>query len=93
MVSSSLRRMAAGVSSCPEIFLGFLAFFVFSAFLETRDKSSDYTLGSGGAVAKGFTREAFGIAEGFEAFVFFFFFCGFGGAGASSESACQRIDP
>ena len=43
-------------------------------------------------MAKGFTIEAFGVAEGFEAFVFFFF-CGFGGAGASSESACQRIDP
>ena len=50
-----------------------------------RDKSSDCTLCLGGAVVNGFTVEAFGVAEGFEAFDFFFF-C-FGGAGASSEFA------
>ena len=50
-----------------------------------RDKSSDCTLGSGGAIFNGFIVEAVGAAEGFEAFIFFFF--DFGGAGASSESA------
>ena len=51
---------------------------------DSSDKSSDCTLASGGAVANGFTTEALGAAEGFEAFDVIF--C-FGGAGASSESA------
>ena len=56
------------------------------AGLEMRERSSDYTLASGGEVARGFARETFGAGEGFEALGFFSFF-GFGGAGASSESA------
>ena len=51
-----------------------------------RDKSSDCTLSSGGAVASGFAREIFGAEAGFEALGFFSFF-GFGDAGASSDSA------
>ena len=51
-----------------------------------RERSSELILGAGGAVANGFTREAFGAAEGFEALVFFCFY-GLGGAGTSSESA------
>ena len=52
-----------------------------------RDKSSDCTLSSGGAVASGFAREIFGAEAGFEA-LGSFGFCGFGvGAGASSVSA------
>ena len=54
--------------------------------LETRDKSSDYTLSSGGAVASGFAREIFGEGAGFEALGFFIFFV-FGAAGASSDFA------
>ena len=54
--------------------------------LEMRDKSSDCTLSSGGAVASGFAREIFGEGAGFEALGFFNFF-GFGAAGASSDSA------
>ena len=43
-------------------------------------------------MANGFTREAFGEAGGFEAFVFFFFFfCGFGGDGASLESSLLKL--
>ena len=53
--------------------------------LETRDKSSDYTLSSGGVVANGFALEIFGEGAGFEAFGFFNCF-GFGTAGASSDS-------
>ena len=52
--------------------------------LEMRDRSSDYTLCSGGAVARGCAREIFGAEEGFDALGFFSFF-GFGGAGTSSE--------
>ena len=51
-----------------------------------RDKSSDCTLFSGGAVASGFAREIFGEGAGFEALGFFIFFV-FGAAGASSDSA------
>ena len=36
--------------------------------LEMRDKSSDCTLSSGGAVANGFALEIFGEGAGFEAF-------------------------
>ena len=54
--------------------------------MEMRDKSSDYTLSSGGAVSSGFAREIFGEGAGFEALGFFNFF-GFGAAGASSDSA------
>ena len=42
-----------------------------------RDKSSDCTLSSGGAVASGFAREIFGAEAGFEALGCFNFF-GFG---------------
>ena len=52
-----------------------------------RERSSDCTLSSGGAVARGFTREAFGGAADDEALVFFGFYGLGGGAGASSESA------
>ena len=38
--------------------------------LEMRDKSSDCTLCSGGAVARGFARETFGAGAGFEALDF-----------------------
>ena len=48
-----------------------------------REKSSDWTLSSGGAVSNGFARESFGAEAGFEAFGCFF---GFGAAGASSDS-------
>ena len=59
-----------------------------------RERSSDCTLASGGAVARGFARETFGADEGFEAFgaeegfeaLDFICFTGFSGAGASSES-------
>ena len=64
-----------------------MIFFFFSVFLEMRDRSSDYTQSSGGAVASGFAHEAFGGAPDVEALVFFGF-CGLGGgAGASSVSA------
>ena len=53
--------------------------------LEMRDKSSDYTLSSGGAVASGFAREIFGAEAGIEALGYFNFF-GFDAAGASSDS-------
>ena len=53
--------------------------------LETRDKSSNCTLSSGGAVANGFALEIFDEGAGFEAFGFFDYF-GFGTAGASSDS-------
>ena len=63
--------------------------------LEMRERSSECTLTSGGAVARGFARETFGVDEGFEAFgteegfeaLGFICFTGFGGAGASLESA------
>jgi len=55
------------------------------ADLEMHERSSDCTLASGGAVARGFARETFGADGGFEAFGFYCF-TGFGGAGASSES-------
>ena len=62
-------------------------FGVFSFFLEMRERSLEVLLGAGGAVANGFTREAFGAAVGFEALAFFCF-CGLGGgAGVSSVSA------
>ena len=51
-----------------------------------RDKSSDCTLSSGGAVASGFALEIFGEGAGFEALGFFIFFV-FGAAGASSDLA------
>ena len=55
--------------------------------LEMRDRSSDCTLSSGGAVASGFAREILGVEADFEA-LGSFDFCGFGvGAGASSVSA------
>ena len=50
-----------------------------------REKSSDCTLSSGGAVANGFALEIFGEGAGFEAFGFFNCF-GFDTAGASSDS-------
>ena len=52
-----------------------------------RERSSDCTLSSGGAVTSGFTREAFGGAADVEALIFFGFYGLGGGAGASSESA------
>ena len=52
-----------------------------------RERSSEVLLGAGGAVANGFTREAFGAADDFEALAFFCFY-GLGvGAVASSVSA------
>ena len=52
-----------------------------------RERSSEVLLGAGGAVANGFTREALGATDDFEALAFFCFY-GFGvGAGASSVSA------
>jgi len=63
-----------------------MGFFFFFSDLEMRERSSDYTLGAGGAVTRGFTCEAFGAGEGFEA-LGFFSFLGFGGAGASTELA------
>ena len=50
-----------------------------------RDKSSDCTLSSEGAVASGFALEILGEGAGFEALGFFIFF-GFSTAGASSDS-------
>ena len=64
---------------------GILTFWTFWG-LKMRDKSSDRTLSSGGAVASGFAREIFGAEAGFEALGCFNFF-GFGAAGASSDSA------
>ena len=83
MASFSFRRTTVGVRATPGVWMGFFFFF---SDLEMRERSSDYTLGAGGAVARGFAREAFGAVVGFEA-LGFFCFCGFGGAGASSESA------
>ena len=51
------------------------------------ERSSVLLLGAGGAVANGFTREAFGAVVVFEALDFFCFYGLGGGAGASSVSA------
>ena len=80
---ASFLRMAAGVRAGLEECIGF---FIIISVLEMRERSSDCTLGAGGAVAKGFTHEAFGGEECFGALGFFCFF-GFRGVGASSESA------
>ena len=66
MVSSSLLKVAAGVRGCPVVFLGN----GFLVLLDTRDKSSDCTLDSGGAVFRVFLVEAFGEEDGFEALSF-----------------------
>ena len=78
---ASLRRIAAvsyWLVCCKGIFT--------LEGLEMRDKSSDCTLSSGGAVASGFAREIFGAEADFKA-LGFFSFVGYGGAGASSDSA------
>ena len=74
-------RTAAEVRTGLEECTGFLFFF---SVLEMRERSSDCTLSSGGAVANGFALEIFEEGAGFEAFGFFCF-TGFDGAGASSE--------
>ena len=78
---ASLRKIAA-VNSWLVCYKGIFTL----EGLEMRDKSSDCTLSSGGAVASGFARDIFGAEAGFEALGYFSFF-GFGAAGASSDSA------
>ena len=53
--------MLAGVCPFPEIFF---------VFAEVRDKSSECTLDSGGAIFRGFILEALGADEAFETFAF-----------------------
>ena len=81
-VASLLRKTTVGGRGCPVAFLGN----GFLVLLVTRDKSSDCTLDSGGAVFSDFLVKAFGTAETdvVEAFALFFFY--FGGDEVSSES-------
>ena len=57
-----------------------------------RERSLEVLLGAGGAVANGFTLEAFGAANDFEALVFFCFLGFGGGGGASLVSASSSLE-